>query len=113
MVEEFIGQGIIIVFNDNAPPELLELAVGHTSAPFEKDVVPGDAVIFGDKEYAITAVGFGANETLRKMGHCTLSFDGSDKAELPGHLVLSGDGMPEVVAGGNFAIKYLQQDRQK
>lgn len=106
MVAEFIRQEIILVFDDNAPPELLELALGHTAAPFEIDVEAGDSVVLGDKEYVVTAVGSEVNETLRKMGHCTMYFDSAERAELPGHLVLSGNGMPEVRIGDKFEIRY-------
>lgn len=106
LVAEFIEQDIIIVYNDNAPEELRDLSVGHTAANLEKDVSVGDTVILGSKKYEVSAVGSEANETLRKMGHCTLSFGGSDTAELPGFLELKGDGMPEIKIGDKFEILY-------
>jgi PTS system glucitol/sorbitol-specific IIA component len=38
------------------------------------------------------------------MGHCTFVFTGADKAELDGHIVLKGDGMPELKPGSVFEI---------
>lgn len=96
----------MIVFDDNAPKELLDISVGHTPAPFDRDVSTGDTVVIGNKQYAVTAVGGEVNSTLRKMGHCTLCFDGSDTAEMPGHLVLRGEGLPEVKSGDRFEIRY-------
>lgn len=104
MVAEFVEQGIIIVYNDNAPEELRELSVCHTQAVLEKDVSVGDVVILGDKEYVVSAVGGEANKTLRKMGHCTLSFNGTNTADLPGYLELQGDGLPKVKIGDQFEI---------
>jgi len=106
MVAEFIEQGSVIVYNDNAPQELRELAVAHTIATLEKDVSIGDVVICGDKDYVVTAVGSEANETLRSMGHCTLSFGGADSAELPGYLELKGDGMPQIKIEDKFEVVF-------
>jgi sorbitol-specific phosphotransferase system component IIA len=40
------------------------------------------------------------------MGHATLVFSGADEAELDGHFVLKGDGMPELKAGDAFEIYF-------
>ncbi|MCL2589061.1 MAG: PTS glucitol/sorbitol transporter subunit IIA [Oscillospiraceae bacterium] len=106
MVADFISQQILIVYNDNCPPELAELSVCHTVAELARDVRPGDVVFLGDKDYVVTAVGGEANHTLSTMGHCTLSFKGQDTVELPGHIELSGDGMPEVNPGDPFEILF-------
>jgi PTS system glucitol/sorbitol-specific IIA component len=104
MYAEFYEQGMIVVFNDNAPGELAELSALHTSAVLERDVRPGDTVLLGNKKYTVRAVGTEASRTLRKMGHCTFVFTGSETAELDGHIVLKGDGMPEIKQGDPFEI---------
>lgn len=106
MVSEFVEQKILIVYNDNAPPELAEMAILHTIHSLDKDVSAGDVVILGNKEYVVTAVGDEANHTLRTLGHCTFSFHGSDTARIPGHIELDGDGMPEVKEGDAFEILF-------
>lgn len=106
LAPEMAEQGLVIVFNENAPVELADLSVLHTSAQLERSVEPGNRVVFGGKEYTVTAVGDEANYTLSKMGHCTFCFDGAKKAELPGQIVLSGGGLPIVKVGDPFEIHF-------
>ncbi|MDR1142722.1 MAG: PTS glucitol/sorbitol transporter subunit IIA [Spirochaetaceae bacterium] len=103
---EIFEQGMVVVFNENAPDELAELSALHTAAALPRDVKPGDEVALGNKRYAVTAVGSEANYTLGKMGHCTFVFTGADKAELDGHIVLKGNGMPEIKPGSPFEIYF-------
>ena len=81
----------IIIFNNDAPPELAELSVLHTKAPLLEIPQVGDTVIIGEKVFEITAVGEEAKSTLRDLGHCTLSFKGGSEPERPGCIMLSGD----------------------
>ena len=104
---DMFEEGLVIVFDDNAPEELAELSALHTPAKLPGNVKPGDEVVLGDKRYAVTAVGSEANHTLGKMGHCTFVFTGADKAELDGHIVLKGTGMPLISTGSRFEI-YLR-----
>jgi PTS system glucitol/sorbitol-specific IIA component len=104
---EIFEQGMVIVFNDNAPEELAELSALHTPAKLSADVKTGDEVVLGNKRYTVTAAGKEANYTLGKMGHCTFIFTGAAEAELDGHIVLKGDGMPDLKPGSPFEI-YLK-----
>ena len=106
MVADFMEQRIIIVYNENCPPELAELSVCHTAAELAKEVQAGDVVVLGDRDYVVSAVGSEANHTLSTMGHCTLSFKGQDTVELPGHIELIGEGMPTIKAGDSFEILF-------
>jgi len=102
--KEIYEENMVVVFNENAPEELAELSALHTLAVLPGDVKPGDEVVLGNKRYTVTAVGSEANYTLGKMGHCTFVFTGEDKAELDGHIVLKGDGMPDIKPGSPFEI---------
>ncbi len=104
MVQDFIGEKMIIVFNDNAPDALREMAVLHSIEEVTDDIKVGDKIIISGKEYEVTAVGEEANETFRTMGHCTFSFHGSDTAKIPGHVELKGEGMPEFTVGCTIEI---------
>ena len=104
---DMLAEGLIVVFNENAPEELAELSALHTIAELPGDIKPGDEVVLGDKRFTVTAVGAEANYTLKKMGHCTFVFTAADEAELDGHVVLKGDGMPELKPGSPFEI-YLR-----
>ena len=77
----------IIIFNEDAPPELAELSVLHTKAE-------------------LRAVGSEAPHTLAELGHCTLSFKGGSEAERPGCIMLEGNKLTEadLQAGGTIEI---------
>ena len=64
----------VILFNDDAPAELAELAILHTKAELTEAPAPGDTMTIGSKTYKVTAVGDEAIHTLRELGHCTLAF---------------------------------------
>ena len=81
----------IIIFHDNAPAELAEFSVLHTTANYNEDPAVGDTMVVCDKAFTITAIGDEALHTLRSLGHCTLSFKGSDTPERPGCIMLQGD----------------------
>ena len=81
----------IIIFDNNAPPELAEISVLHTMANYNEDPVPGDTLILADKAFTITAVGDEVLHTLRTLGHCTISFKGGAEPERPGCIMVEGD----------------------
>ena len=81
----------IIIFNDDAPPELAEISVLHTKEELLAIPAPGDIVVISEKVFTITAVGDEAKSTLRNLGHCTLSFKGGNVPERPGCIMLEGD----------------------
>lgn len=96
----------IVLFNENCPEELAEIAVLHTEATLLAEPVLGDILIFCEKVYDITAVGSEAIHTLRELGHCTLSFKGGSAAERPGCIQLAGDppSPEDIVVGGTIEI---------
>ena len=81
----------IIIFNDDAPPELADLSVLHTKEELMEVPARGDTVVIGEKVFEITAVGEEAKSTLRNLGHCTLVFTGKDEPDRPGCIMLKGD----------------------
>jgi len=106
LVSEIAGQGMLIVFNADAPPELAELSVLHTAGALERDVQANDTVLFGNNEYVVTAVGEEASHTLRKMGHCSFGFTGGANAEMPGQIMLAGGNLPSLQVGDPFEIHF-------
>ena len=81
----------IIIFNDDAPPELAEVSVLHTKEQLLAIPAAGDTVLIGEKVFDITAVGEEAKSTLRTLGHCTLCFKGGSVPERPGCIMLAGE----------------------
>lgn len=97
----------IIIFNDNAPPELASFSVLHTPANYKADPAVGDTMIVCNKAFTITAIGDEALHTLKELGHCTLSFRGGETAERPGCIMLQGDEpfvKDDVKMGGTIEI---------
>ena len=81
----------IILFNDDAPAELGELAVLHTPGELIDAPAAGDTMIIGEKAYTVTAVGDEAVQTLATLGHCTLAFKGDSEPYRPGCIMLDGE----------------------
>lgn len=96
----------VIIFNDNAPEELAEIAILHTTETLHADPAPGDTLVFCGKQYRVTAVGTEALYTLRELGHCTLSFKGGDTPERPGCIMLEGEPLTaaDVQKGGKIEL---------
>lgn len=106
----FLGDpdtNFIILFNNDAPPELAELCVLHEPAELMADVEAGDTFILANKVFTVSAVGSEANETLRGLGHCTVDFKGGPEPERPGCIMLEGDDpvtAADLVAGARVEI---------
>jgi PTS system glucitol/sorbitol-specific IIA component len=81
----------IIIFNEGAPAELAEISVLHKPAPILVDLAVGDTVVLCGKVFTITAIGDEARQTLKELGHCTLSFKGGAEPERPGCIMLEGE----------------------
>ncbi len=89
---DFREENMLILFADNAPDALAEIAVLHEhKAMPEKEIKAGDSFFIAGEKYLVTAVGREANHTFQTMGHCTLRFDGQDEPNLPGEIQLSGE----------------------
>ncbi len=110
MAMEFLNPDMemqfVILFNDNAPPELAEMAILHTVGELREDPAPGDTLKLGGKTYKITAVGDEALHTLRELGHCTLAFSPDSTPYRPGCIMLDGEivTMADVANGGSIQI---------
>ena len=91
----------VILFNDDAPAELAELAILHTKAELTEAPAPGDTMKIGEKTYKVTAVGDEAIHTLKELGHCTLAFTADTEPYRPGCINLDGEIITEAdVANG-------------
>ena len=96
----------VIMFNEEAPPELAELAILHTEGKLEEAPVPGDTFKLGKKTYKITAVGTEAVHTIQTLGHCTLVFSGDTTPYRPGCIMLEGEPVTkeDLVSGETIQI---------
>lgn len=103
----FSSEKMIILFNEDAPAELHDICVLHTTGELTEPVEAGDVIRFDEEEYRVTAVGGEANRTLGELGHVTFKFDGSDTPTLPGTIHLEEKALPSVEVGTAIQIKRL------
>ena len=66
----------VVIFNEDAPPELAELSILHTKSEINE---------------TITAVGDEAAHTIATLGHCTLTFSADSEPYRPGCIMLEGE----------------------
>jgi PTS system glucitol/sorbitol-specific IIA component len=97
----------IIIFNNNAPAELADISILHTISELKEDPAPGDTFRICNKEFKVTAVGWEALNTLRDLGHCTVSFNGKTEVDRPGMIELAGEPMKQedFFVGGKIEIE--------
>jgi PTS system glucitol/sorbitol-specific IIA component len=89
-LEPELALNFVIIFNEEAPPELAELAILHTKEKMIAPPAKGDILMIGENVYTITAVGDEVPSTLAELGHCTLAFGGGEEAFRPGCIMLEG-----------------------
>ncbi|MGH3086757.1 MAG: PTS glucitol/sorbitol transporter subunit IIA [Rubrobacteraceae bacterium] len=92
-VPDFLGEGLLILFEKGAPPELAEISVLHApTSRRDEPPEPGDLVVIGPCEFRITAIGEKAWKNVEDLGHACFKFNGNDEAELPGEICLEQPG---------------------
>ncbi|MBE6939814.1 MAG: PTS sorbitol transporter subunit IIA [Ruminococcaceae bacterium] len=99
---DFVEEKLLMLFGDSAGNGVEEYSVRITLPVITRDIAVSDKLHWGDREYRVTAVGDEAMETLRLLGHCTLRFDGSTEAVLPGSIHLEDAEMPEIAIGSKI-----------
>jgi glucitol/sorbitol PTS system EIIA component len=97
---EFMEEGVLVFFGQNAPEELQEHAVVHDSAhSLTEDVVVGDTVRIGENHWKVLAVGNVANDNLRNLGHLVLKFNGLEEPEMRGDINVAEAKIPPIDPG--------------
>lgn len=104
MAEDFIGEKMIILFNENAPAELAEFCVLHTGNELT-DTEVGDILKINDTEYKIVEVGCEVQKNLKDLGHIALRFNNNEEGEsLEGSLYLEDKAVSLPSVGSEIAI---------
>jgi PTS system glucitol/sorbitol-specific IIA component len=87
-VEGLAEGGVVILFEDGAPPELAEVSVLHRTEEGPSDDSPsqGASIKVGDVAARITAVGPAAWAKVREIGHVVINFNGATEADRPGEI---------------------------
>lgn len=82
LVEAFIGEKMIVLFNENAPEELAEFCILHHGNELTDEVAEGDILRINDVDYKIVKVGSEVQKNLRDLGHIALKFDNNADGEV-------------------------------
>lgn len=104
LVTEFIEEGILVFFGDDAPPELREFSIIHDGKTLAADVAPDDKLIIDDDQYTVLAVGEVANKNLSNLGHLIIKFNGQTTPQLPGDVCVEEKPVHQVKIGTIFEI---------
>lgn len=108
-VKEYLQQNKLILFADNAPPDIAEYCALHRGGNLIAQLHPGYVLAFNYQRYFITAVGNVAAANLASLGHITVSFDGAICAELPGTVHVDGEAPAIIVPGDRITISESRQ----
>ncbi|GAE93070.1 PTS system [Gracilibacillus boraciitolerans JCM 21714] len=103
-VADFLGEKILILFDENAPTELSDYCLSITVNDVDNEIKVGDILQIGNNKYNITSVGDAVEKNLTSLGHITLKFDGSEDPELPGTLYLEDTEIHEINQGDIIRI---------
>ncbi len=104
MVDDFLLEHTLILFNEDVPAELHEMAILHSKSECSEAIRPGDYLLIHDRQLLITSVGEKANETLQSIGHCTVKIDGSEVPQLPGMIHVEKEELPPLQIGTVIAF---------
>lgn len=104
LVPDFVEQGMLIIFGDNAPAELHEICALHSPEITVGGVEPGDVLWLDDASFTILSVGSVANANLSALGHVSFKANGSTDAQLPGDISLESVPLPQLRQGSRVRI---------
>lgn len=98
-VSEFLTEGVLVLFGEDAPEELREYSVIHRPAHADGDVEVGDEVTVAGNRMMVLAVGDVANDNLRNLGHLVLKRNGATEPALPGDVCCDTGPIPQPEPG--------------
>lgn len=105
MAADFIGEKMIILFNENAPAELAEFCVTHVGNELTDTIEKGDVLEISGQQYEIVEVGCQVQKNLKDLGHIALRFNSNaDGESLEGSLYVEDKPVELPEAGTEIAI---------
>ncbi|PRX48504.1 PTS system glucitol/sorbitol-specific IIA component [Prauserella shujinwangii] len=73
---DLVAGGVVILYADPIPDALESVSVVHGPARGpEREIRPGDVLLFGEQRVELVAVGERAHENLRTLGHIVVYLD--------------------------------------
>ena len=105
LVSEFIDHGILVFFNQDAPPELADFSILHDGKELVADLASGDLIYIDAESYRVLAVGDVANKNFASLGHLVMKFNGNDTVEMPGDVCVEEKPIPEIKVGSVLRVE--------
>jgi PTS system glucitol/sorbitol-specific IIA component len=105
LVESFKSEKMMILFNENAPEELVDYCVLHEGNQLQDLVKIGDIFQINQRKYKIVFVGKQVQKNLQDLGHITLRFNNNQEGEsLEGSLYLEDLPIGAITLGDELTI---------
>lgn len=101
LVEEFRSENVLVIFGEQATPELREMSAVHYPNRITEDepIKLNGAFKIGNNQYTITQVGADANSNLLELGHVSIYFKDDDEKVLPGAIAVEPTQFPDFIEG--------------
>ena len=107
LVGEF-GDGMFILFGDNAPDMLKDYCYGIDVIPTNSTIEVGQVLKVDDHVFKILGVGNVAEKNLVDLGHLTVHFSGDLDSLLPGAIVVENKSCPKIDINTKITIEKLK-----
>jgi glucitol/sorbitol PTS system EIIA component len=104
LVTDFLKQGIVILFGEGAPQELLEFCALHRPEVRTGGIRAGDQIRMDEHTMTILSVGDVADANLKALGHISVKANGEHVAPLPGDVCVEKIELPELREGSRIEI---------
>ena len=104
LVGEF-GDGMFILFGDNAPDMLKDYCYGIDVVPTNATIEVGQTLKVDGEEFEILGVGDVAEKNLVDLGHLTVQFSGDLDNLLPGAIVVEEKSCPAIDINTKITIE--------
>jgi PTS system glucitol/sorbitol-specific IIA component len=99
LVPQFVEQGVLVLFGEQAPEELHEFSVLHQPTTAVGGPSAGDVIVVGDRRLDILAVGDVVADNLLNLGHLDIKADGRTDPQMPGDVCVPVGTLPSVTKG--------------
>lgn len=104
MVEAFMGEGMFVLFGENAPDTLKDFCYTITVKDASDVIAKGQTLEIDGTSYEIIRVGDVVQKNLEALGHITVIFSGDADTGLPGSLVVEKADVPKLKIGSTIRI---------
>lgn len=106
LAKDFLQEKMLILFGNEAPDGLKDYCFGIDVRSVNDEIQTGQHLFIDQSRFKITAVGRLVQKNLADLGHITMRFDGSTKADLAGTLYLESKPIPDIEIGTRIAIEW-------